>query len=160
MSTSGCRFFHAIASALAFSEIYIENLTLGSDYLDVPPLLSMIQSLTPIGRQLYQMTFRNLKHLHLKVSWSGSDYEDVNFDGLSMLIQSAQRLEGLSLNLWPFTPTLPSSFLRSFEIPRLHTLKLWYATFQDPFELIHFLSKHALTLRAIEFCGLGLKKGS
>ncbi len=102
------------------------------------------------------MAYRQLKRFKVKFLWWESDWEEINLEGVSVLVQLAPLLEELCLKLWFFSPALPRSFLDSVEAPHLRTLKLRYATFRDLSELLHFLYKHALTLKTVDFWGLSL----
>lgn len=68
-SSTRRRFFDAITGRLAASETTIESLTLGRACSETPLLLSIIQGLTPARQYLYQIAFRGLKHLEVKLGW-------------------------------------------------------------------------------------------
>jgi hypothetical protein len=86
---------------------------------------------------------------------------ELNLAGISALIQAAPLLQELTLEFdqYPY-PALPPSFLASFQLPRLQTLRLSSMLFLNSLCLVDFFSKYALTLKSIHFGLLSLQTGS
>ena len=85
---------------------------------------------------------------------------ELNCVGISALIQSAPLLQELRLEFDMINNQLPANFLESVKLPRLRTLGFDSALFQDPLCLIKFLTKHATTLKRVDFGSLYLETGS
>jgi hypothetical protein len=163
-SCAGQRFFRAVTTSLSVSGLGIEELTLGSFRGDAGSLLGIVQGLAPTT-VLYQQAFGNLKRLKILLPGivccqNGHEWE-LNLAGISALIQAAPSLQELRLEFdqYPY-PALPPSFLASFQLPRLQTLRLSSMLFLNPMCLVDFFSKHALTLKNIHFGLLSLQTGS
>jgi hypothetical protein len=89
------------------------------------------------------------------------DPYQLTYIGISALIQLALLLEELRLDFdLTCCDTLPANFLASLKLPRLQSLGLGLASFQDPSCLVEFLGKHAITLKRVDFENLSLETGS
>jgi hypothetical protein len=166
-SQAGQRFFEAITSALSVSELGIEELLLGSFDFDSPSLIGIIQSLAPGRLRLYQQAFGTLKRVQMLLPWIvydediGREDQDLNCAGISALIRSAPLVEELRLEFDRYgAKPLPPNFLGSLKLPSLRALALESAVFEDSLCLIKFLSKHAISLKEVDFGTLTLQTGS
>jgi hypothetical protein len=167
-SSTGHRFFEAIANSLAKAGNRIENLTVGyfhndePSYSDDTSALSIIQRLSP-ACPIYHQAFQRLKRLRIALPGSGADgtVHRLNFHGLSALIRSAVLLEELwlSFSVTEDTSPVPSRFLRSLDIPHLRVLVLNGAMITTA-ALVMFLGKHATTLKAVQLHSIDLRYGS
>jgi hypothetical protein len=128
-------------------------------------LLGIVQGLAPTT-VVYQQVFGNLKCLEILLPGivyyqNGYDEYKLNLAGISVLIQAALLLEELRLEFdqYPYKGLL-LSFLQSFQLPCLQTLRLSSMLFLNLLCLVDFLSKYILTLKSIYFGLLSLQTGS
>jgi hypothetical protein len=147
-SKAGQRLFLALASALSISGLGIEELVLGSFRGGAPSLLGIVQGLSPARLGLGTLLPMVVHH----EDGSFAQTHELNWAGISALIQSAPLLEELRLGFnMSSHNALPSSFLRPLQISRLQILRLSTVLFQEPFCLVKFLSKHGAILKRVEF---------
>jgi hypothetical protein len=158
------QFFEAIISVLSVSGLSIEELFLRSFLMDSPSLIRIIQGLSYTRLRLYQQAFGTLKRLEMLLLFIiyNEDYSyDLNFAKISALIQLALLLKELRIKFdIDSSKPLPPNFLGSLKLPSLQTLTLNLAEFEDPFCLIKFLSKHAISLKEVYFRTLTLQTRS
>jgi hypothetical protein len=167
-SRAGQALFEALTSSLFDAGLAIERLVLGSFNGDSPALVGIFQGLDLAKQELYQRAFSKLKCLEILLPMvvhhednGFTQMRELNYEGLSALIQSAPLLEELRLAFdMPSQNTVPSCFVDSLQIPNLHTLRLATVRFQDPSCLIRFCREHAATLKRVEFSELCLQTGS
>ena len=151
---------------MSVSGLSIEELSLRSFLVDSPSLIGIIQGLAPTRLRLYQQAFGTVKRLEILLPFIVNDEDDgysydINYAGISALIQSAPLLEELRLEFdMDSSEPLPSNFLGSLKLLSLRTLTLKSAEFEDPLCLIGFLSKHAISLKEVYFRTLTLQTGS
>jgi hypothetical protein len=132
--------------------------------MDSPSLIGIIQGLSSARLRLYQQAFGTLKRLEMLLLFIiyNKDYSyDLNFAEILALIQLALLLKELRIEFdIDNSKPLPLNFLGSLKLLSLQTLTLNLAEFEDPFCLIKFLSKHAISLKEVYFRTLTLQTGS
>lgn len=156
---TGARVFEMVVFALATPTLTVKELILGDAHLENPPLLGIIQSLSPTTTSLYQAAFGQLQRLDVKLSWFESHFMQLNYEGLSNLLQVA-RLHELRLVMSPSSPIPPDTFLDVVASSPLRVLELDGVKFEDEFALIRLLYSLAPTLEVLRFHNVGIEHGS
>jgi hypothetical protein len=157
----------SIATLLA-TGLGIERLVLGSFHADSPALTGILQGLDPAKRGVYRKAFVNLKCLEILLPIFVQKEEnnvirtiELNYGGISAIIQSAPQLEELPLafNMASQAP-LPRCFVDSLQIPKLRALRRASACVRGPSCLVRFCCRHATALKILELSELCIQTSS
>ncbi|KAH8799384.1 hypothetical protein F5884DRAFT_811725, partial [Xylogone sp. PMI_703] len=108
---NGARLFETITTALFVSGLEIDELHLESASTGSPAFTGIIQNLSSAALMPYPYVFGKLRRLRMLLPWR-VDGEQLNFDSISKLIQSAaSSLEELVLQSDQYSYPLPRDFL-------------------------------------------------
>jgi hypothetical protein len=108
---------------------------------------------------IYHEAFSQLERLDIKLSWVESHFTQLNYHGLSSLIQAAP-LRELRLVTSSSSPVPPDAFLAVLGASRLRVLELEGVRFNSPSGLLQLLHGLASTLEIVRFHNLGIEHGS